>query len=126
MTFDVIVIGSGQAGVPLATRLAGIGKRVLIAEHGDLGGTCSNTGCTPTKTMIASARAAHVARRGGDYGFAAGRVRVDMAAVKTRKDHVVRNSLHNLRKWLKSMTHVELVHGQAKFSAPNRLTHNAR
>src|SRR5205823_5558982 len=120
--FDAIVIGAGQAGPALCARLDQEGLKTALIERKLLGGTCVNNGCIPTKTLIASARAAHVARRGGDYGFAAGRVRVDMAAVKTRKDHVVRNSLHNLRKWLKSMTHVELVHGQAKFSAPHAVT----
>ncbi len=89
-TFDVIVIGSGQAGVPLATRLARGGKRVLLAERGELGGTCVNTGCTPTKTMVASARAAHVARTAGRLGVRAEAVRVDLAAVVARKDAMVR------------------------------------
>jgi pyruvate/2-oxoglutarate dehydrogenase complex dihydrolipoamide dehydrogenase (E3) component len=69
MDFDVIVTGSGQAGVPLAVRLARSGKSVLLAERADLGGTCTDTGCTPTKTLIASARAAHVARRGAVSAF---------------------------------------------------------
>ncbi|OLE19767.1 MAG: mercuric reductase [Betaproteobacteria bacterium 13_1_20CM_3_63_8] len=120
--FDAIVIGAGQAGPALCARLDQEGLKTALIERKLLGGTCVNNGCIPTKTLIASARAAHVARRGGDYGFAAGRVRVDMAAVKTRKDHVVRNSLDNLRKWLKGMKHVELVHGQAKFSAPHAVT----
>jgi pyruvate/2-oxoglutarate dehydrogenase complex dihydrolipoamide dehydrogenase (E3) component len=120
--FDAIVIGAGQAGPALCARLDQEGLKTVLIERKLLGGTCVNNGCIPTKTLIASARAAHVARRGGDYGFAAGRVRVDMAAVKTRKDQVVRNSLDNLRKWLKGMTHVELVHGQAKFSAPHAVT----
>lgn len=90
MEADAIIIGSGQAGVPLATRLAGAGRRVLLAERGDPGGTCVNTGCTPTKTMIASARAAQVARTGGRLGVHAGEVRVDLAAVVDRKDAVVR------------------------------------
>jgi pyruvate/2-oxoglutarate dehydrogenase complex dihydrolipoamide dehydrogenase (E3) component len=90
MDFDVIVIGSGQAGVPLATRLARRGKTVLLAERGDLGGTCVNTGCTPTKTLIASARAAHVARTAGRLGVRAGAVEVDFPAVMARKDAIVR------------------------------------
>ena len=71
MNVDVIVIGSGQAGVPLAARLAGAGRRVLLCERRELGGTCTNDGCTPTKTMIASARAAHVARNAGRLGVRA-------------------------------------------------------
>src|SRR5215470_10083970 len=90
MDFDVIVIGGGQAGVPLAARLAAAGRRVLLAERNQLGGTCVNAGCTPTKTMIASARAAHVARTGGRLGVRAGEVRVDLAAVVRRKDDIVR------------------------------------
>src|SRR5689334_9174653 len=90
MDLDVIVIGSGQAGVPLATRLAKAGKRVLLAERGALGGTCVNTGCTPTKTLVASARAAHVARTAARLGIRAGPVEVDFAAVMARKDAMVR------------------------------------
>jgi pyruvate/2-oxoglutarate dehydrogenase complex dihydrolipoamide dehydrogenase (E3) component len=89
MDLDVIVIGSGQAGVPLATRLAGAGRRVLLAERSRLGGTCVNYGCTPTKTMVASARAAHVARTSAALGVRAGEVRVDLAEVVRRKDAVV-------------------------------------
>src|SRR5512143_2144881 len=89
MDFDAIVIGSGQAAVPLTTRLAARGRKVLLAERGRLGGTCVNTGCTPTKTLIASARAAHVVRTAGRLGVQAGPVRVDFAAVQARKDRVV-------------------------------------
>jgi len=87
---DVIVIGTGQAGVPLATRLAHAGRSVLLAERGDLGGTCVNTGCTPTKTLVASARAAHVARTAGRLGIHAGPVEVDFEAVIARKDRLVK------------------------------------
>jgi pyruvate/2-oxoglutarate dehydrogenase complex dihydrolipoamide dehydrogenase (E3) component len=87
--FDAIIIGSGQAGVPLATRLARRGKTVLLAERGPLGGTCTNTGCTPTKTLIASARAAHVARTGGRLGVRVDAVEVDFPAVIARKDAIV-------------------------------------
>ena len=86
---DVIVVGSGQAGVPLATRLAAAGKSVVLFERSELGGTCVNVGCTPTKTMIASARAAHVARTAGRLGVHVGEVRVDLAAVVDRKDAIV-------------------------------------
>jgi pyruvate/2-oxoglutarate dehydrogenase complex dihydrolipoamide dehydrogenase (E3) component len=89
MRADVLVIGTGQAGVPLATRLAAAGKRVLIAERAQLGGTCSNTGCTPTKTMVASARAAHVARTAGRLGVRVPSVEVDLGAVVDRKDAIV-------------------------------------
>jgi pyruvate/2-oxoglutarate dehydrogenase complex dihydrolipoamide dehydrogenase (E3) component len=88
-TYDAIIIGTGQAGPSLARRLAGAGMKVAIVERDRFGGTCVNTGCTPTKTLVASAYAAHIARRGADYGFTAGEVKVDMKRVKARKDHVV-------------------------------------
>src|SRR5712691_11224338 len=90
MKVDVIVVGSGQAGIPLAARLARAGKQVLLAERAELGGTCVNTGCTPTKTIIASARAAHVARTSARLGVRAGQVEVDLPAVVDRKDAIVR------------------------------------
>src|SRR6476620_2738666 len=89
MDVDVIIIGSGQAGVPLATRLAHAGRRVILAERQQLGGTCINYGCTPTKTMVASARAAHVARTAARLGVHTGEVRVDFAAVIARKNEIV-------------------------------------
>ena len=92
MDVDVIVIGSGQAGVPLAARLAGAGKRVIIAERANTGGTCVNSGCTPTKTMIASARAAHVARTSRRLGVVAEKVQVDLAAIVDRKNSTRRRS----------------------------------
>lgn len=88
-TFDVIVIGAGQAGSPLAARLAEAGLRTLLVERDHLGGTCVNVGCTPTKTMIASARAAHVARMAGRLGEHAESVRVDWTEVVARKDRLV-------------------------------------
>src|SRR5437868_13962846 len=86
---DLIIIGTGQAGVPLASRLAAAGKQVLILERGHPGGTCVNVGCTPTKTLIASARAAHVARTAARLGVRAGAVSVDFPAVMARKDAMV-------------------------------------
>jgi pyruvate/2-oxoglutarate dehydrogenase complex dihydrolipoamide dehydrogenase (E3) component len=86
---DVILVGSGQAATPLATRFAAAGKTVVLFERGELGGTCINTGCTPTKTMIASARAAHVARTSARLGVDCGPVTVDLARVVARKDAVV-------------------------------------
>jgi pyruvate/2-oxoglutarate dehydrogenase complex dihydrolipoamide dehydrogenase (E3) component len=86
---DVILVGSGQAANPLAARLAALGKRVVLFERGELGGTCSNTGCTPTKAMIASARAAHVARTAGRLGVRATHVAIDFEAVVARKDAIV-------------------------------------
>src|SRR5215472_9841606 len=89
MKVDVIVLGTGQAGVPLAMRLARAGKRVLVVERGELGGTCTNNGCTPTKTMIASAHAAHVARTAQRLGVRAGDVRVDLGAIVDRKEAII-------------------------------------
>src|SRR3954467_8414955 len=100
-TFDAIIIGSGQAGPSLAVRLAKAGMRTALVEREHLGGTCVNDGCIPTKTLVASARAAHVVRRAADYGVRVdGAMRVDMKAVKARKDGVVAQSIENLTKWL--------------------------
>src|SRR5262245_32430054 len=96
-SFDAIVIGTGQAGPALAVRLAGAGMRVAIAERPRFGGTCVNTGCMPTKTMVASAYAAHLARRAADYGVTiAGSVGVDMKRVKARKDKVADTASSNI------------------------------
>ena len=122
MHVDVIVIGTGQAGVPLAARLAEAGRRVVIAERKALGGTCVNYGCTPTKTMVASAHAAHVARTAGRLGVKAGTVTVDMAAVVRRKDRIVRQWRDGVRKRLgKAAPRLTLVRGHARFFGPRRL-----
>ena len=116
MQLDTIVIGSGQAGVPLATRLAAAGQQVLLAERGELGGTCTNTGCTPTKTMIASARAAHVARTAARLGVRAGPVEVDLRAVVARKDAMVARWRAGVEKSLaKAGERLRLVRGAARF-----------
>jgi pyruvate/2-oxoglutarate dehydrogenase complex dihydrolipoamide dehydrogenase (E3) component len=116
VTHDVIVLGSGQAGVPLAARLAESGKRVLLAERGQLGGTCINTGCTPTKTMVASARAAHVARTAGRLGVQAGPVRVDLAAVVRRKDEIVRQWREGVQSSISGAgERLTFVQGHARF-----------
>ena len=107
-SYDAIIIGTGQAGPPLARRLAGSGMKVAIIERGRFGGTCVNTGCTPTKTLVASAYAAHLARRGADYGFSTGEVKVDMKRVKARKDYVVGLSNGGVERSLKSL---ENCHG---------------
>lgn len=115
MEADAIVIGSGQAGVPLATKLAGAGKRVVLVERGDAGGTCINTGCTPTKTMIASARAAHVARTSARLGVHAAEVRVDLAAVVQRKDDIVREWRDGLLRRFEATERLTFIHGHARF-----------
>src|SRR5690242_21628851 len=87
--FDAIIIGAGQAGPPLAGRLTAAGHTVAVIERKLVGGTCVNTGCIPTKTLVASAHAAHVAKRGAEYGVGTGEVTVDMAKVKARKDKIM-------------------------------------
>jgi pyruvate/2-oxoglutarate dehydrogenase complex dihydrolipoamide dehydrogenase (E3) component len=122
MDFDAIVIGAGQAGPSLAVRLAQSGRRTAIVERKLLGGTCVNVGCVPTKTLIASARAAHVARNAGDYGVTVhGAVTVDMAQVKARKDAVVRESSEGLRAWLENTRNLSLIQGHARFEGPHRI-----
>ena len=124
--YDAIVIGVGQAAPALCARLDKQGLKTAVIERKLLGGTCVNNGCIPTKTLIASAHAAHLARRGGDYGFATGAVRVDMKAVKRRMDHVVGQSASRLRKWIAGMKNVTLLRGQAKFTGPRRIAVKGR
>ena len=101
--FDAIIVGAGQAGPSLAGRLTSAGMTVALVERNLLGGTCVNTGCTPTKTLVASAYAAHIARRGADFGVMLdGDVRVDMAKVKARTDAVVAKSRGGLESWLRA------------------------
>src|SRR4249920_206933 len=114
--FDAIIIGTGQAGPPLAARLAAAGMTVAIIERHKFGGTCVNTGCIPTKTLIASAYAAHVARRGAEYGFTMnGNVRVDMKRVKARKDEVAGRSNTGVEKSLRELTNCRVINGHARF-----------
>ncbi len=124
--YDAIVIGAGQAGPSLAVRLAQSGRKTAIVERRLLGGTCVNTGCIPTKTLIASARAAHVARTAAAYGVdAGGEVRVDMARVKARKDAVVRQSVESLRKWLDETQNLTVIEGHARFESAGTVHVNA-
>lgn len=118
---DAIIIGAGQSGPFLAARLAGAGWQVALIERTSLGGTCVNTGCTPTKTLIASARAAHMARRAADFGVVAGPVSVDFGAVKARKDRIVENAVKGLEDWLGGMANVEIVRGGARFTGPREV-----
>jgi pyruvate/2-oxoglutarate dehydrogenase complex dihydrolipoamide dehydrogenase (E3) component len=119
---DAIIIGTGQAGPALARRLVAAGWKVAIIERKLFGGTCVNTGCTPTKTLIASAYAAHVARRAADYGVTiAGAVGVDMRAVKARKDAVVAPSRNGVERSLKTLPGCTVYEGHARFVGPKRL-----
>lgn len=123
--FDAIVIGTGQAGPALAVRLAKAGRKTAIIERKYFGGTCVNTGCTPTKALIASARAAYLARRAGDFGVTIdGAVSVDMARVKARKDAVVRPSSEGVAKWLRETPNVTVVEGHARFESPGTIRVN--
>jgi pyruvate/2-oxoglutarate dehydrogenase complex dihydrolipoamide dehydrogenase (E3) component len=114
--FDAIIIGTGQAGPPLALRLAAAGMRVAIAERKLIGGTCVNTGCTPTKTLVASAYAARLVRRAAEYGIVLdGRVAVDMRRIKARTDAVVGRSRDGLAAALEAAANLELHRGHARF-----------
>lgn len=125
--YDAIVIGAGQAGPSLAVRLAKAGQRVAIVERKLLGGTCVNTGCMPTKALVASAYAAHVARRAADYGVVVdGAVRVDMRRVKARKDAIVERARANLGKWLRGTNGLDVVEGHARFVSPTAVRVDAR
>jgi pyruvate/2-oxoglutarate dehydrogenase complex dihydrolipoamide dehydrogenase (E3) component len=123
--FDAIIIGTGQAGPSLAARFAAAGKTVAIVERHKFGGTCVNTGCIPTKTMVASAYAAHVARRGGEYGFSVnGDVRVDMKRVKARKDAVSGRSNKGVEDWLRGLKNCTVIQGHARFQSWNTVVVN--
>ena len=125
--FDAIVIGTGQAGPALAVRLAAAGRKTAILERKRIGGTCVNVGCIPTKTLIASARAAHVARRGQDFGVMInGEVRIDMARVKARKDDVVGQSNRGVTNWLSNAPNFQLIEGHGRFESPRTIRVNDR
>src|ERR1700712_679847 len=124
---DAIVIGAGQSGPPLAVRLAQAGQRVALIEKSELGGTCVNNGCIPTKTLVASARAAWVARNAAQWGVQIqGDVKVDMRAVKARKDAIVQESRTGLSDWINGTKGLELVPGEARFTSPNSVQVNGR
>ena len=120
--YDAIVIGAGQAGPPLAMRLAGAGMKVAIVERADVGGTCVNTGCTPTKTLIASAYAAHMVRRAAEYGIITnGGPHTDMKRVKARKDAIVEQSRQGLRSSLEATENCTLLKGHARFLSAHEI-----
>jgi pyruvate/2-oxoglutarate dehydrogenase complex dihydrolipoamide dehydrogenase (E3) component len=123
--FDAIVIGTGQAGPSLAARLAQAGGKVAIIERKRFGGTCVNTGCMPTKTLVASAYAAHLARRGEEYGVMIdGLIQVDMQRVKARKDVVSTTASGNVEKWLKGIANLTVHEGHARFESPTAVRVN--
>ena len=122
MECDVIVIGSGQAGVPLAARLAEAGRRVVLAERAHLGGTCVNYGCTPTKTMVAHARVAHVVRRAAEYGVHGGNdVRVDLRTVVNRKNEMVSSSRQGQEEHAASRDTLDLYRAHARFTGVGKV-----
>ncbi|AIY47093.1 FAD-containing oxidoreductase [Mycolicibacterium fortuitum] len=118
-SFDAIVIGAGQAGPPLAGRLTAAGQTVAVIERKLVGGTCVNYGCIPTKTLVASAHAAHLARRGADFGVGTGEIDIDMAKVKARKDEVMLADRHGVEDWLQGMDGATLIRGHARFVDPH-------
>ncbi|MEX3646105.1 FAD-containing oxidoreductase [Mycolicibacterium porcinum] len=120
-SFDAIVIGAGQAGPPLAGRLTGAGQTVAVIERKLVGGTCVNYGCIPTKTLVASAHAAHLARRGADFGVGTGEIDVDMTKVKARKDAIMLADRHGVEDWLESMDGAVLLRGHARFVDPHTI-----
>ncbi len=117
-TFDAIVIGAGQAGPAMAARCTKEGLRTAIIERGYWGGTCVNVGCIPSKTLIASARAIHMARRGDEFGFSAGDIRVNMQRIKARKDAIVLKSRDGVLQWMQGLRNAEMIQGQAIFTGP--------
>lgn len=120
-SFDAIVVGAGQAGPAIAARCAREGLRTAVIERGPFGGTCVNDGCVPTKTLVASARVVHLARRGAEFGFALQGLQVDMARVKARKDGLVRASREGVEAWMRGLKHAEVIVGEARFVAPATL-----
>ena len=121
--YDAIIIGTGQAGPSLAGRLTKEGHRTAIIERKLFGGTCVNVGCIPTKTLVASARAAHMARRGGDFGVViGGDIAVDMERVKARKDGVVRQSNEGVTNWLSNMENLTVYEGHGRLTGADSVS----
>src|SRR5271156_2458628 len=116
--YDAIVIGSGQGGTPLSVALAEAGRKTALVESRHVGGTCINVGCTPTKTMVASARIAYLARRAADYGIRCGPVGVDLGQVHRRKQAIVDDFREGDQRRLVDAKNVELMFGEAHFTGP--------
>ncbi|MCA1645915.1 MAG: mercuric reductase [Chloroflexi bacterium] len=119
--YDAIVIGAGQAGGPLSTALAKAGHRTALIEREHIGGTCINEGCTPTKTMVASARVAYLARRGADYGVRTGPIEIDMTKVRQRKRDIVESFRSGSEKQITRTAGLDLLRGEAHFVGPKTL-----
>jgi pyruvate/2-oxoglutarate dehydrogenase complex dihydrolipoamide dehydrogenase (E3) component len=124
--FDAIVIGSGQGGTPLSRALADAGMRTALLERSHVGGTCINEGCTPTKTMVASARVAYLARRSADYGVASGDIAVDMAKVRQRKRDIVDSFRNGGQGRLERTANLSLIFGEASFADSRTVRVNGR
>jgi pyruvate/2-oxoglutarate dehydrogenase complex dihydrolipoamide dehydrogenase (E3) component len=125
--FDAIIVGTGQSGPSLAARMTREGMKTAIIERKLFGGTCVNVGCIPTKTLVASARAAHMARRGPDFGVTIdGSITVDMKKVKARKDGVVRQSSEGVTKWLKTMENLTVYEGHGRLEGPTSVRVNGQ
>jgi pyruvate/2-oxoglutarate dehydrogenase complex dihydrolipoamide dehydrogenase (E3) component len=120
--FEAIVVGTGQSGPALASRLARAGRRVAVIERGAFGGTCVNVGCTPTKALVASAYAAHMARRGADYGVVVpGPVTVDMKKVMARKNEIVGRSRGGVERWMRTHANIAVFTGHGRFAGPGAI-----
>ncbi len=119
--YDAVVIGAGQGGVPLAIALAGAGRRTALIERAHVGGTCVNEGCTPTKTLVASARVAHLARRAADYGVSTGAVAVDLPTVRERKRAIVASFRAGGERRIAEREGLDLIRGEARFTGPRTL-----
>ena len=119
--YDAIIIGAGQGGVPLARTLAAAGRRTALVEREHVGGTCINEGCTPTKTMVASARVAYLARRGAEYGVRTGPVSVDLARVRERKRAIVESFRTGSQRRLEATDNLDLIFGAARFTGPRQI-----
>ena len=121
--FDAIIIGTGQSGPSLAARMTGEGMKTAIIERKLFGGTCVNVGCIPTKTLVASARAAYMARRGDDFGVVIdGDIKVDMKKVKARKDGIVAQSNQGVTNWLKNMDDLTVYEGHVRLESNNTVS----
>src|SRR5512135_3801242 len=119
--YDAIVIGAGQAGGPLSTALARAGWKTALIERVHVGGTCINEGCTPTKTMVASARVAYLARRAADYGVHTGPVTVRLDEVRQRKQAIVTSFRSGSERRLETTEGLDLIHGEARFTGPHTI-----